>query len=182
MTTECLDDSYDNKTLWKTIKPFLSDKLQSTNKMTLIGKEEIIMGDYNTVQVMNTFFSNIVRNLNIAEYSICEPLANNISDPVLKCVAKYRSHPSILAIEEVCNKHPTRLPFSISKINGEEILRQILKLETSKKCQDTDIPTKLSKRMWIYLLTSFLQVLIIFPSSLKKAALLHFRTSPFFYL
>ena len=73
------------------------------------------MGDYNTAKVLNTFFSNIVCNLNIAECPNCEPLANNISDPVLKCVVKYRNHPRILAIGKVCNKHP-RLSFTFSKI------------------------------------------------------------------
>ena len=56
--------------------------------MTLIYKGKIIVGDYNPAKVFNTFFSNIVSNLNIAEYSNCEPLAisviNNISDPVFK--------------------------------------------------------------------------------------------------
>ena len=39
---------YDNKTFGKTIEPFFSDKVSSTNKMTLIVKEEIMVGDYNT--------------------------------------------------------------------------------------------------------------------------------------
>ena len=112
--------------------------------MTLMDKEEIIMGDHNTAKVLNTFFSNIVSNLNIAEYSNCEPLSNNISDPVLKCVVKYRNHPIILSIGEVCKKHP-RLPFSFSKINREKILTEILKWETSKVCQFTDILTKIIK-------------------------------------
>ena len=42
--------------------------------MKLIDKEEIIVGDYNTVEVLNTFFSNIVSNLNVTEHSNCEPL------------------------------------------------------------------------------------------------------------
>ena len=113
--------------------------------MTVIDKEEIIVGEYNTAaKVLNTFFSNIVSNLKFAEYSNCEPFANIISDPVLKCAVKYRNHPSILAIGEVCKKH-SRLPFSFSKIKREEILREILKLETSKACQDTHIPTKIIK-------------------------------------
>ena len=41
----------------------------------------------------------------------------------------------------MCNQHP-RLPF-FSKINREEILREILKLETSEACQDTDITAKI---------------------------------------
>ena len=43
-----------NKTFWKTIKPFLSDKVRLANKMTSIDNEEIIMGDYNTGKVLNT--------------------------------------------------------------------------------------------------------------------------------
>ena len=70
--------------------------------MTLIDTEEIIMSNYNTAKVLNAFFFNIFSNLNIAEYSNCEPLANNMSDPILKCVLKYRNHPSILTIGEVC--------------------------------------------------------------------------------
>ena len=80
---------------------FLSDKATSTQKMTLIEKEEIIMGDDNTVEILSNFFSNIVSNLKIEGYSNCDPLANNIKDPVLKCIVKYRNHPSILAIAEV---------------------------------------------------------------------------------
>ena len=59
----------DNKTFRKTIKLFLSDKVSLKNLMTLIDKEEIIMGDCNTAKFLNTFFSNIVSNLNIPEYS-----------------------------------------------------------------------------------------------------------------
>ena len=47
----------------KLIKPFLLDKVRSTNKMTLIDKEEIIMDEYNTTKVLNTFFSKVVSNL-----------------------------------------------------------------------------------------------------------------------
>ena len=132
----------DNKKFWKTIKPFLSNKITSTQKITLIDKEDIIMGNDNTAEVLNTLFSNIVSNLKIEGYSNCDPLANNIRDPVLKCVVKYRNHPIILAIGQVYHKN-RRLPFSFSKIKRDEILSDILKLETSKACQKTDIPTKI---------------------------------------
>ena len=78
----------DNKTFWKTIKPFLSDKIISTQKITLIDKEKIIMGDNNTAEVLNTFFPNIVSNLKIEGYSNCDSLAKNIRDPVLKYTTK----------------------------------------------------------------------------------------------
>ena len=102
------------------------------------------MGDDNTAKVLNTCFSNIVYNLKIEGYSNCDNLANNVRHPVLKCIVKYWNHPSILAIGEVYNKN-RRLPFSFSKIKRDEILSDILKLETSKACHETDIPTKIVK-------------------------------------
>ena len=100
------------------------------------------MGDENTAEVLNTFLSNIISKIKIEGYSNCDPLANNIRDPILQCIVKYRNHPSILATGEVYNKNQ-RPPFSFSKIQGKEILSNILKLETSNACQDTDIPIKI---------------------------------------
>ena len=59
--------------------------------------------DSDSARVLNTFFSNIVSNLKIADYTKCEPLSQFISDPVLKSMVKYRNHPSILKIGEVCH-------------------------------------------------------------------------------
>ena len=101
-------------------------------------------------------------------------LANNIGDPVLKCIVKYRNHPSILAIGEVYNKKG-RLPLSFSKTQRDKILSDILKLETSKACQDTDIPTKIVKQnadIFANVLVSNLNDSIEksnFPSVLKNA-------------
>ena len=64
----------DNKTFWKTIKPFLSDKIVSREKVTLIEEDEIVESDINTAQILNTFFSNIVSKLKIAEYANCNPV------------------------------------------------------------------------------------------------------------
>ena len=43
------------------------------------------------------------------------------------------------------SKQNQRLPFSFSKTQRDEILSDILMLETSKACLDTDIPTKIVK-------------------------------------
>ena len=100
-----------NKTFWKTIEPFLSSKITSTQKITLIEKEEIIMCENNITEVLKTFFSNIVGNLKIKGYSNCDPVANMLG----WFLVKYRNHPSTLAIGEVYNKNQ-RLLFSFSKI------------------------------------------------------------------
>ena len=80
----------DNKTFWKTIKPFLSDKIVSREKITLIEEDEIVESDSNTAQILNTFFSNIVSNLKIAKYANCHPVSDNINDPVIKSIVKYQ--------------------------------------------------------------------------------------------
>ena len=62
----------DNKTFWNTVKTLLSEKVTSTQKITLIEKEEIIVGDDNTVKVLScNFFSNtVIRLKNILPRSI----------------------------------------------------------------------------------------------------------------
>ena len=71
-----------NKTFWKTIKPFFSNKIVSRQKVTLIEEDEIVESEINTAQILNAFFSN--SNLKIAEYVNCDPISDNINDPVIK--------------------------------------------------------------------------------------------------
>ena len=69
----------DDKTFWKAIKLFLSDKIVSREKLTLVEKDEI---DINTAQILNIFISNIVNNLEIAEYANSDLISDNMNDPV----------------------------------------------------------------------------------------------------
>ena len=86
----------DNETFWKIIKTFLSNKMVSREKVTLIEQDEIVESDITTAQILNTFFSNIVSNHKMAEYVNCDPISDNINDPVIKFFVKYCNHPSIL--------------------------------------------------------------------------------------
>ena len=53
----------DNKKFWKTIKPFLSDKSINSDKIHLNENGELINGKTKKAEVLNEFFSNIVKNL-----------------------------------------------------------------------------------------------------------------------
>ena len=134
----------DNKTSWKTIKLFLSHKIVSREKVTLIEEDEIVESDINTAQILNTFFSNIISNLKIIEYVNCDPISDNINDLVIKSSVKYCNHPSILKIGKVCNRKQCSL-FSFSHVDKEEISKEILSLDSARVSQDTDIPTKIVK-------------------------------------
>ena len=70
----------------------------------------------------------------------------NVSDLILKVILKYRNHPSVLTIGEACKNKSNKQPlFSFSQATRAEILKEILSLDTTKTCQDTDIPTKIHK-------------------------------------
>ena len=56
-----------------------------------------------TAEVFNNFFSNIVKNLKIPQYSNFDHIAQNIEDPTLKTIVKYKNHPSIYAIQAKYN-------------------------------------------------------------------------------
>ena len=49
------------------MKPFLSDKVTSTQKITLTENDKIVNNDNDTARVLNTFFSNIVPDLKIPD-------------------------------------------------------------------------------------------------------------------
>ena len=166
---------------WKTVEPFLSNKITSQEKVTLVEENKIVSNDENTAQVLNTFFSNIVGSINIPEYIINDPISDNISDPIIKLIVKYRKHPSIFTIGEVYNERKKKhASFSFSKVAKEEIFSEVLNLDVSKACQDTDIPSKIIKEN-ADIFTSFLHssfntsaTNLEFPSVLKQANIPHF--------
>ena len=60
----------------------------------------------------------------------------------MRAIAKYRVHPSIIAIKENCNSS-TRFNFLF--VDEEDVLKEIKNLKANKAIQNTDIPTKLIK-------------------------------------
>ena len=65
---------------------------------------------------MNTFFSNIVINLNVLECHKYQSISRNISDPILKAIVKYRNHLSIKAFKKGSrNSKDNYRPISILK-------------------------------------------------------------------
>ena len=76
---------------------------------------------------MNTFFCNIVINLNVPEYHDCEGIYGSISDPILR------------AIKRVSNSSGL---FSFDIVDREKILEEISSLDHTKACQKSDAPIK----------------------------------------
>ena len=72
---------------------------------------------------------------------------------------KYRNHPSILKIGEVYRGSNT-INFSFSTVQRTRVWKEITQLNSSKAGRSTDIPTKITNQIQIFLLTVSLQVSI----------------------
>ena len=71
-----------------------------------------------------------------------DPISNDINNPVLKSILKYKDHLSIRAIEKISKLNSL---FKFSSVVKGEILNEIVNLDASKSWQVTDVPTKIIK-------------------------------------
>ena len=114
-------DITDNKKFWKTVKPLLSDKSINSDKIHLNENGELINSESKTAEVLNEFFSNIVKNLKIPEYENLNHNFENIKDPVFRAILKYKNHPSIIAIKEKSRNSK----FTSLEVDNEKIIKEI---------------------------------------------------------
>ena len=70
----------DKKLFQKTVKPSLSKKLNARERISLSENGEIVKTEKGTAEVFSNCFGNIVKNLNIAQYSDFDPIRKNVKD------------------------------------------------------------------------------------------------------
>ena len=87
---------------------------------------------------MNDIFSNVATNLNIPQFNQIDRTSENISDPAIKAIVRYKTHPSIIAIKENCT---SKSNFNFSFVEKVDILKEIKIFQSNKATQNTDIPT-----------------------------------------
>ena len=94
-----------------------------------------------TAETFKNFFTNAVSNLNISPFVDSSVEIDHIEDPILRIIEQYKSHPSVVPInEKKLNKQ-----FSFEYIPKSDIKKEILNLDVSKTSQDLDISTKIIK-------------------------------------
>ena len=65
----------DNKTFWRVVKPLLSNKIISNEKITIVEGDKIIRSDKKTAKVfLIEFFANVVTNINIPQFNESDSL------------------------------------------------------------------------------------------------------------
>ena len=128
----------DNKKFWKTVKPFLSDKSKTSDKIHFNENGELLNSESETAEVLNNFFSNIVKDLKIPEYENLDRSFENVEDPVLRAILKYKNHPSITVIKEKAKNSV----FSFYEVVQDKIEKEINRLNKVKASRKSDIPIK----------------------------------------
>ena len=135
----------DNKKFWRTIKLYLSDMSVKCDKIHLNENENLIKGESETAEVLNNFFSNIIKKLKIPEYENLNSSIENIKDPDFRAILKYKNHPSIIAI----NGKSKNAKFSFHEVNNEKIAKKIKEikklLNKNKASQKSDISIRIIK-------------------------------------
>ena len=131
----------DNKRFWETVKPFLSKKnhLSESINLTEEANNSLLTNSEEVAKELNNLFANAVKNLNISNYKNCNSLAENIDNPNLKVIAKWRNHPSTLVI---ASEYKNRANFPFNSVSKEDVLTEIKMLDVSKAIQECDIPVK----------------------------------------
>ena len=56
-------DIVDNRKFWQIVKPFLSEKLKSREKITLVEKEELVSSESDVAQCFNHLFQILLKIL-----------------------------------------------------------------------------------------------------------------------
>ena len=154
----------DNKLLWKSAKPLVSDKSRIRYRSGISENSEIVKTESKTAETLNSFFSNIVKNLNISRNSVFDSVTENIAYPTLKAIFKYKDRPSMLAIKSNCEKET----FRFSEVTIEDIKMNILKLGKNKTSQHSDIPVKIIKENLDIFANFYVQTLAALSNHLRS--------------
>ena len=115
----------------------ISQKL--VTKFILMKMGELLNSKSERAEVLNNFFSNIVKNLKIPEYENLDRNFENVEDPVLRAILKYKNHPSITVIKEKVKNSV----FSFYEVDKDKIKKEINRLNKNKASQKSDIPIKI---------------------------------------
>ena len=92
----------DDKSFWKTIKPFFINKGINKESITLVENgetPETLSNCQKISKTLKTFFSDAVKNLGIPQYEGPTVDTSDISDPFLKAISKYKNHSSVRRIK-----------------------------------------------------------------------------------
>ena len=76
----------DNKTFWKTVRPYFSDKDNKSSKITLVENNIVIADEKSVAELINKDFINVTESLNLKAPII------NTTDDIQSFTKNYDNH------------------------------------------------------------------------------------------
>ena len=135
-----MQDITDNKKFWKTIRPYFSDKGYYQTKITIVEKDAIITDEKKIATLMNNYFINITKNLDLKPLTIF-----NTSD-IDKITKHFDDHISVCKIKEAYNESLQEYNFSFKMVSMDEVQKIVLKLNSKKSSMYGAIPASILKQ------------------------------------
>ena len=117
-----------NKEFWKTVKPFLSDKVTTFPKIALVEKGEIISDESKVANLFSNFFEDTIRPLGIKANEHSQEYYD-LKNPAEIAIKKYEQYQSINLINKnITNNENVHFP----PLDHENILEKIVNLDNKK--------------------------------------------------
>ena len=157
----------DSKSFWKVVKPLFSDKEFKGNNIILKENDKLVRNDLNISNIMNDYFVNISKNLEI------KPSEVDPSKSLHEITKTFKNHHSIQRIK--CSYASLKNVFNFSSVDEEEVREEINNLSLKKATIKGDIPVNILKEnieIYISYLTNTINDCIrngFFPQELKLA-------------
>ena len=101
--------------------------------------DDIVSEDQAVATILNDYFSNITKSLNIADNNENLATGDEIPDPITAAIEKYRSHPSVMLIK---SHYEDVKAFDFRRASITEVLEQVNNLDTKKASPIGSIPAR----------------------------------------
>ncbi|XP_057302848.1 uncharacterized protein LOC130637010 [Hydractinia symbiolongicarpus] len=137
----------DNKAFWKIVKPNFSEKAIKENITSLVEDDAVLRNKVEIANVMNDYFVNITRSLNVNNIPENNPgTADDCSrTEVDAIISSFKEHPSIKNIKSKFSKSADMDEMKFCHVSVEKLKLYIGSLKSGKACPEGDIPADLLK-------------------------------------
>ena len=112
-----LNDLMGNKEFWKTVKPFLYDKVTTFPEISLVEKGEIISDESKVANSFSNFFENAIRSLGIKANKHSQE-NYDLKNPLEIAIKKFEQYPSVILINKNITNNEN---FHFSSVDHENI-------------------------------------------------------------
>ena len=129
-----------SKKFWKTMGPFLSDKITVFSQISIEKNNRIISDDFDLSEQFSTFFEDAVRSLNVEpdEYYLSD--TGSLRNRVEIVIKKFENQPSVQAFKQNISVNKD---FYFSNTDVSDIFKETAVLNNKKNDTFGNIPTKL---------------------------------------